>query len=395
MGPINILHLVSFLDLLAVGLTYPLFSTHLKDLGASKFTIGILSSTYAGIQVLAGPIIGSWSDVRDRKSVLQITVILCAILYGLLGIPKSIIGIFLIRFCLGMCKHTQTLTKAIITDVITPKERSAAFGKSTAWGNLGFIIGPLIGGYLSEYPNGFMYVCLITSGLFILNLGITVNLPEEPTKKHKYDSLLTGIKTEFKKSLRELIEVDWKAHWVSFLLRFLFGLCSSAYFSNQVLYLKEKHGLSQKHIGYTISIYSSIGMIVALYLEKINSFYKNDRTGYQQLFHFFAIFALSFYFIYVSPNLFTYMLCLIPLAISSIVIRVISMDLLMKESNGVKRGSLSGASNSIMSIARFVSPLFSGIMVDFFGQSVILMSVLPATLGMGLSWYFNLKRKIH
>ncbi|XP_019877523.2 major facilitator superfamily domain-containing protein 9-like [Aethina tumida] len=395
LNSVNIIYLVSFLDLFAVGLTFPLFSTHLKDLGASHFTIGLFSSAYGGIQVLSGPIVGSWSDVRDRKSVLQITTLLCCFLYGTLGIPDSILIIFLIRCLLGVFKHTQTLTKAILTDFVPASHNIAVFGKSSAYANLGFIIGPLIGGYLSQFDHGFMYVCSITAVLFVFNLCIVSNLPNEQKTKDQHGSLLVGIKKEFSKTIKELKDIDWKVHWISFFLKFLTGLSMSTYFTNQALYLRERYELSQKDIGYTISFHGFIGMFVSFFINHIDKLYKHDASGFQQLGHFYALASACFLCIYFSPNVFMFMLCLIPLAISSTVLRVLGMNLLLKQCEPSKRGSLTGASNSVMSIARFVTPLLTGIVAQTMGEnSVILLAVIPVVIGAVTAHYFSKRTKI-
>jgi hypothetical protein len=56
---LNLVYIISFMDLFAVGLTVPLFSNHLRELGASHFTIGLLSSLYSGLQVISGPVVVS------------------------------------------------------------------------------------------------------------------------------------------------------------------------------------------------------------------------------------------------------------------------------------------------------------------------------------------------
>lgn len=35
---------------------------------------------------------------------------------------------------------------------------------------IGFIFGPILGGHLSEYKNGYFYVCIVTSVLFFINI---------------------------------------------------------------------------------------------------------------------------------------------------------------------------------------------------------------------------------
>ncbi|KAJ8921873.1 hypothetical protein NQ315_008506 [Exocentrus adspersus] len=211
-GAINLIYAISFLDLFSIGLTFPLFTNHLRELGASHSVIGLCNSIYSGVQLFSGPIIGGWSDVRDRKSVLKVTLIICAISYGLLGLTSSIFFILILRVILGIVKHTQSICKAVISDLIPASEQTEVFGRSAALGSLGFIIGPFIGGHLSEIKHGFTYVSALTASLFLANFGMSMFLPEESPKAEKVynTSLIGSIKQEFIKTIKELRDIDWK-----------------------------------------------------------------------------------------------------------------------------------------------------------------------------------------
>lgn len=60
----------------------------------------------------------------------------------------------------------------LILDLIPKDSYSKVFAQSVSIGSLGFVIGPMIGGHLIMLDNGFTYVCLLTSILFLINLGI-------------------------------------------------------------------------------------------------------------------------------------------------------------------------------------------------------------------------------
>nr|CAD7578693.1 unnamed protein product [Timema californicum] len=90
------------LDLFAVSLAVPLMSAHLKSLGASHFTIGALGSLYPALQLISGPIVGSWSDIKGRRSILVVTMAICSISYLALGATTAISVVFLVRIILGL-----------------------------------------------------------------------------------------------------------------------------------------------------------------------------------------------------------------------------------------------------------------------------------------------------
>lgn len=71
----------------------------------------------------------------------------------------------------GFIKHTQTICKALIADSLPIEQQAAAYGQSSGYGMLGFVIGPILGGHISEMNNGFFYVCCFTSFLFVINMS--------------------------------------------------------------------------------------------------------------------------------------------------------------------------------------------------------------------------------
>lgn len=65
----------------------------------------------------------------------------------------------------------MVLSKALISDIVPEGEQTAAYGKMGALCALGFIIGPMIGGILLDFPNGFYLITAVLVILSIINLG--------------------------------------------------------------------------------------------------------------------------------------------------------------------------------------------------------------------------------
>lgn len=188
---------------------------------------------------------------------------------------------------------------------------------------------------------------------------------------------------ELKKSVLDLTEINWSYLWDAFLLRFLFALSTSIFFHNQSLYLKENYDLSQLYIGYSISFLSIIGSLSAFFFGAITkTFYSNDTDYLTRLFHFFTLYSISFLGLYFSPNFLTFVIVLIPFAVSNSLLRVLSMELMLNRSSNETRGLISGASNSVMSVARFVSPVMTGVVADSFGLGfTIALASVPSFIG--------------
>lgn len=78
---------------------------------------------------------------------------------------------YAIYLFVGFANQSMVLLKAIVADFIPSSEQAAVYGKMGAFGALGFIVGPIVGGNLLELPNGFYNISLILVGLVATNFG--------------------------------------------------------------------------------------------------------------------------------------------------------------------------------------------------------------------------------
>lgn len=92
-------------------------------------------------------------------------------IYNLGGSETSSKHVFNESYFVGIVKHTQTLCKAVIADLLPKEKHAKVYGTSSALGSLGFVVGPVIGGHLSELNYGFSYASMLTGLIFLVNAG--------------------------------------------------------------------------------------------------------------------------------------------------------------------------------------------------------------------------------
>lgn len=233
------------------------------------------------------------------------------------------------------------------------------------------------------------------TGLALLLPDKQKNLQEETSAPPR---VFSSFRTELHNTINNLRDIDWNTYWEAFAIRFLFGVSVSMYFSNEAMYLKEKFNLPQVYIGYVISFVSTVGTLGAFLLGFITeNFYRNDHDCSDRLFHFFLMLSLSYICMHMAPNVLMFLVAIVPFGLASILIRLVSMELILAKPNlnSNSKGSISGACNSIMSVSRFVSPLISGIVCDLFGEHLFaLIAFVPSAIATGICWNLRHSRKI-
>ncbi|XP_015590268.1 major facilitator superfamily domain-containing protein 9 [Cephus cinctus] len=370
-------HTAAFLDLLAVSLIIPLMSPYLRQLGASHFFIGLTGSVYAGAQLISGPIIGSWSDTIGRQKIFITCLAVCAVCYSVLGWIHTLYTILLLRIIIGIFKQTQVFLRIIVADRIPQNQQSLESGRLSAISGMGFIVGPVIGGHLAEFENGYLYLGWCISIIFAINIAIAYlvfdDLPRTNTIEKNVSSSQTKLQNLHNnviKAIRNLTNVDWLTYWDVFILKFLLAIAFSVFISNYTLRIQEKYDVTPKWVGYTISLQGLFGTLAGFTTGWIDrKFYQNDLDYKRRNAHGFAIMTICFLGNITASNLTIFMLWMIPLRISTSFLRVIETNMILKRCLPSQRGSILGAMHSMTNVARLVAPLLAGIMDDYYGSN--------------------------
>lgn len=199
----HVLYVVSFLDLMAVSMIIPSMASHVKAMDGGALAFGAIMSVYGFLQVFAAPLAGSLSDALGRRRVLLACIAGAGIGYALLGLAWNVWLVALSRVPCALFKHTLDLIKVAVADAEPPATRSAAIGRLNAAANAGFILGPVVGGYISALPHGFRYTALLTAAVFAVNYAlVALFFRDERVRLTKSTSMSDG----------ENSDSDWAEH---------------------------------------------------------------------------------------------------------------------------------------------------------------------------------------
>ncbi len=208
------LFLVIFLDLLGVGIIIPVLAPlfysvnntlipEYWDTNTINLAYGLMIGIYPIMQFFGAPILGSLADRFGRKKLL--TTSLLGTLLGYLitgwGIGNGKLWmIFAGRALDGFTGGNIAVANSAIADMSSEKDRASNFGLVGAAFGLGFIIGPFLGGLLSN-PDIFPYFSpqlpfWTTAALTSLNILVISFAFKETLKENIFQKLdiFTGFK---------------------------------------------------------------------------------------------------------------------------------------------------------------------------------------------------------
>jgi MFS transporter, DHA1 family, tetracycline resistance protein len=155
---ISIIFLTVMIDLVGFGLILPLIPIYGERFQASGFVIGAIVSAYSLMQFVFAPIWGRLSDRIGRRPVLLASTCCACLSYVIFAIGsglsdgKAALTVILIsRLFAGICGANITVAQAYIADITPPEKRSAKMGLVGMAFGLGFIFGPVLGGFSSKF----------------------------------------------------------------------------------------------------------------------------------------------------------------------------------------------------------------------------------------------------
>ena len=121
-SPLLPIFLIVLVDVLGLTIILPLLPFYAEQLGASATVVGLLISSYAFCQLIAGPILGRMSDHMGRKPLLIVSQIGTLIGFLILAFAGSLWMVFLSRIIDGLTAGNLSLAQAYIADVTTHGE---------------------------------------------------------------------------------------------------------------------------------------------------------------------------------------------------------------------------------------------------------------------------------
>ena len=175
-----------FINLVGFGLVVPLLPFFAQSLKAEAWQITLMFSAYSLGQFFAEPFWGRLSDRIGRKPVLLMTLIANALGYLMLAFVPNIWLAIAVRLFTGLGAGNISTVQGYVADVTPPEQRAGRMGLIGAAFGLGFIVGPGLGGLLTQ-PQlgrlGYQLPIFLAAALAaIAAVGVVVFLRESRAK---------------------------------------------------------------------------------------------------------------------------------------------------------------------------------------------------------------------
>jgi MFS transporter, DHA1 family, tetracycline resistance protein len=174
-GALGFIFSVVLLDVIGLAILMPVQAYIVRQYSDEALMVAMIPVLYAGAQFFAAPLLGKLSDRYGRRPVLLVSILGSALGYFLFGLGGALWVLFLSRLIDGFTAGNASTASAYIADVTPPQDRARNFGFIGMAYGLGFILGPALGGLLSQislnapaYAAGVLSLLSAIVGYFIL-----------------------------------------------------------------------------------------------------------------------------------------------------------------------------------------------------------------------------------
>jgi len=376
LSPLNIIVITVLIDMTGFGMVIPLIPFYARRFEAGATGIGILIASFSFMQFVFSPLLGRISDRMGRRPVLIFSILTSIGSFLLFTFASSYFVLLASRVIAGLATEGG-VAQAYIADITARDERSQGIGKVGAASGIGFILGPVISGFLSPY--GLWAPGAAAALLGLINLVfVLLFLPEPRVLKE------SEISTGWVDSVQEIIDSVKEPLIGQVLLIYFVVILAFATIPVIVPLLAiEYYGFTEVENSY---MFIFIGIIQVL-LQGFAMERLSDWLGEEKL---IILGPLSMMIgIFLMPLLKNIVLFGVSLAFLSTGIGISNTavpSFISMMTDQEKQGGTLGVTQSVSSIARIPGPLVGGITADlsniaspFFLSSALL--IIPFLIG--------------
>ena len=360
---VGFIFLTLVIDIVGLGIIIPVVPQlikgllHTDDLSKASLYGGWMTFLYATMQFLFAPFIGSLSDQYGRRPVLLISLLGFGLDYLFLAFAPSILWLFVGRTIAGITGASVTTASAYMADISDDSNRAQNFGMIGAAFGIGFIIGPMLGGFLGELSPRLPFIVAACLALLNVVYGYFV-LPESlPVENRRAFDWKRSNPLGSLVHLKKYPAVSGLIFSLVFIYLAVHAVQSNWSFANM-----EKFKWSPKMIGLSLGM---VGLLVGL-VQGVLIRYINPKIGNEKSVYFgVALYALGLILFAFASSSWMMFVFLIPYCLGGIsgpaLQALISVHVPKNE-----QGELQGSLTSIMSVTSIAGPLIMTSLFAYF-----------------------------
>lgn len=355
---------VSFIDRVGGTMLFPFFSLYITQ----KFNVGM---TQAGVVLglfsisgLFGQMIGgAVTDKIGRRKLIIFGLVFSALSTLALGFVNQYAALIPLAIGIGLLSDIAgPAHSAMIADILPERQRQEGFGILRVVGNLAWIFGPTIGGFVAG--KSFLALFIIDAVIScIVALLFYLLVPETMPQKQegqKTESLLATFKGYFQ-VLRN------KAFMAFMAAGMLMGVVYQQMYNSLSVYLRDNHGIDPKGYGFLLT---SSAIVVILFQFSMTRWIKK-KPAFKMMALGTLFYMLGFSMFGFVGQYWLFVLAVMIITVGEMIVVPTSQTLAVNFAPEDMRGRYMGVFGFTWMIPATIGPGAAGVILDHYNPNLL------------------------
>lgn len=371
--PLVAIFAVVLVDVLGLTLIIPLLPFYAEHYGASAFVVGLLFTCYSACQMVAGPLLGKWSDRIGRRPLLIVSQLGTVASLFLLAHAWALWVVFLSRLIDGFTAGNLSLAQAYIADVTAPEERAKSFAIIGISFGVGFFLGPAMTGLLLpanvQQASQLVVPIYLAAGLSLtsafLSFAILPSVRPAAAGERTARKLSLLQWGEYRKYFRIPALRGRLFQMGMFLLAFQLFMGGFALFAERRFHTASGHTYGAKQVGYILMLAGLVGIVqqggmIGPFVKRFGES-RLIRTG-------FALAAVGYTLLAFSHQVALLVVAVVVSSLGAGFIRPILTSQVTQHAGPTEYGSILGLTQSMMAGAQILAPPLATFIIGLYDQ---------------------------
>jgi MFS family permease len=252
-----------FIDRLGSTIVLPFFSLYItQKFGIGMTQAGVVLGLFALSGFLGSMIGGALTDRFGRRTIVIIGMVASAFTSIAFGVVNEFAVFYVLAIFVGLPSNMAgPAYNAMVADILPKEQHAEGYGMIRVARNLGWVIGPGIGGLLIGYSYLYIFIGDAIASLIVAWIFYKV-MPEtkpQQTSGEAPEPLLRSFLGYFKVAKDTL--------FMAFTAAMLFsGLAYHQIYSTLSVFLRDVHGVSESGFGYLVTANASLVVLAQFWV---------------------------------------------------------------------------------------------------------------------------------
>lgn len=377
---------VSFIDRVGGTLLFPFFSLYITQrFNVGMTQAGIILGLFSVFGLVGGMLGGALTDKFGRRKLILFGLVFSAISTLTLGLVDSLAALYPLAVVIGLLSDVAgPAHQAMIADILPEKKRQEGFGILRVVGNMAWIVGPTIGGFLANQSFFLLFVidaiisCIVAVLFYFL---IAESKPE--AHAHEPQPSLWQTFVGYGVVLRD------GAFLAYIVAAILMGLVYQQMYNSLSVYLRDVHGIAPQGYGFLLT---SSAITVILFQFWVTRLIKHRPPFLMMtigtLFYMFGFGMFGFVSLY-----WLFALAVVIITIGEMIIMPTSQMLAANFAPEQMRGRYMAMFGLAWMLPAIVGPAAAGVILDNYNPNLLwfIGAILCAFSALG---YFLLQQRL-